>query len=130
MKCWLDFSANIQYFIIIRNEFTCADEHMFVLMPVRKQKRKKKKKNNYEYLNWQEARLQVKPTTCSASSASSAQCLECTLEKWVVNFDRTCKNNNKFLMHVHMFLVLLDRSDLSFFQNHMHYDIRFRKPPL
>lgn len=93
-------------------------------------KKKKKKKNNYEYLNWQEARLQVKPTTCSASSASSAQCLECTLEKWVVNFDRTCKNNNKFLMHVHMFLVLLDRSDLSFFQNHMHYDIRFRKPPL
>lgn len=34
-----------------------------------------------QHLNWQEARLLVKPTTCSATSASSIHCLECTLKK-------------------------------------------------
>lgn len=50
-------------------------------------------KMSMQYLNWQEAKLHVKPTTCSANSASSMHCLECTLRKWVVSFDRTCYNN-------------------------------------
>lgn len=48
----------------------------------------------FYYLNWQEARLHVKPTTCSANSASSTHCLECTLKKMVVNFDKTYEKKN------------------------------------
>ena len=70
-------------------------------MQIRKKKTAGKKKCTFEsdwqdgfkqdYLKRHLARLIVNPTTCSANSASSAHCLECTLAKWVDNFANACQ---------------------------------------
>ena len=50
--------------------------------------------SNVTYLNLQFARLDVRPTTCSATSASSTHCLERTLAWCVTNLQKTYPKKN------------------------------------